>query len=153
MSYPSGPAHHNFKHGMRGSLTYSSWRAMLSRCLNKNHKDFQRWGAKGIRVCERWLEFKNFLEDMGERPGKLFSIDRIDGTKGYFKDNCRWATTKQQCENKRKADRTSARKMDWNAVLALDSAGFSGAEIAHFFDVTPRAVFAALRKMRGKLKV
>jgi len=90
------------KHGhtsnQKASKTYSSWRAMMGRCNNKNHTDYSFYGAKGITVCLRWNNFENFLEDMGERPTNT-TLDRINGTLGYFKENCRWATPAQQSQN------------------------------------------------------
>lgn len=71
---------------------------MKQRCLNKNNVAYNRYGEIGITVCGRWLEFSNFLEDMGERPEGT-SLDRIDGTKGYYKENCRWSTSKEQILN------------------------------------------------------
>lgn len=78
--------------------TYSS---MKTRCYNENSDAFRWYGAIGIKVCDRWLEsFWNFVEDVGERPeGK--TLDRIDGYKDYSPDNCRWATLKEQCENRK----------------------------------------------------
>lgn len=87
-------------HGMRNSITYSSWMAAKERTRNPNSKDFYRYGAAGIGFSERWLKFENFLEDMGERPDGT-SLDRIDGTKGYEPGNCRWATPQQQARNTR----------------------------------------------------
>lgn len=81
--------------------TYTIWRAMLARCLNKNHEAYSRYGGAGITVCSAWLkDFSSFLKDMGEAPPRL-SIDRVDGTKGYFLSNCRWATGVQQGQNKK----------------------------------------------------
>ena len=92
-----------YKHGHRMnktfSRTYRTWANMLSRCYNPNYKNFKYWGGKGIRVCEAWHDFKNFLVDMGIRP-KGTSIDRINGDKDYYKENCRWATRQQQSENR-----------------------------------------------------
>lgn len=88
----------NRKHGMRNSREYSSWSAMVGRCHNENHKDFPRWGAVGITVCERWRKFDNFYHDMGQRPPDT-SIDRINGDEGYHPGNCRWATPKTQARN------------------------------------------------------
>lgn len=86
--------------GHTGSDTYSVWSGMLSRCSpgNKNSKVAKNYYLKGIRVCDRWMSFKNFVEDMGLRPNGL-TIDRIDGNKGYELGNCRWADYKTQANN------------------------------------------------------
>lgn len=89
----------NMRHGLCGHPLYSVYRAMLARCFNRSHKSYKDYGAKGITVCERWLTFANFIEDMGERPEGM-SIDRIDGTGNYEPGNCRWATTTEQQRNR-----------------------------------------------------
>jgi len=73
---------------------------MRSRCNNPNTKAYESYGAKGIKVCDRWNSFENFLTDMGERPGKEYSIERIDLSKGYCPDNCKWATHTEQNRNR-----------------------------------------------------
>lgn len=88
-------------HGTNGnpSRTYRIWNAMLQRCNNPNSKAYEKYGAKGVTVCDRWEEsFANFLEDMGEAPDKL-TIDRKNHQEGYYKENCRWATYTQQNRN------------------------------------------------------
>lgn len=77
--------------------TYKSWAAMWARCLDQEDKNY---GGRGIRVTLRWLNYRLFFEDMGERPGGT-SLDRIDFNKGYFRENCRWATSKAQARNRR----------------------------------------------------
>ena len=95
------------KHGHNRSVstgptrTYNCWSSMLQRCRDKNNKSFKNYGGRGIAVCERWLKFENFLEDMGEVPEKM-SLDRINFNGNYEPSNCRWATSKQQCRNTRK---------------------------------------------------
>jgi hypothetical protein len=87
------------KHGMHGSKTYEIWSAMVARCSRSGYVGWHRYGGRGITVCERWKKFENFYADMGERPqGK--QLDRIDNNKGYFRDNCRWVTHKENCNNK-----------------------------------------------------
>jgi hypothetical protein len=90
-----------YRHGMYGTRTYRSWCAMIQRCENPTSKDYHKYGAVGIRVCDRWKDFVNFYADMGERPLGT-SIDRINGTRGYCLDNCRWANPEVQARNNRK---------------------------------------------------
>lgn len=96
------------KHGYTAagvkSRTYKTWSGLKTRCYNPNNKGHENYGAKGVGICDRWLNsFENFLEDMGERPiGK--TLDRYPNMNGnYEPSNCRWATPKQQGENTRKS--------------------------------------------------
>jgi hypothetical protein len=89
------------RHGQCGTGAYRSWRNMLRRCSDPSVKNYAAYGARGIRVCDRWMMFDNFYADLGERPeGK--TLDRLDNDKGYCKDNCRWATRREQDQNTRR---------------------------------------------------
>lgn len=95
----------SFKHGhakrKNNNPTYKSWCSMLSRCRNRNYHKYKRYGALGVFVCERWLVYENFFEDMGQRPVGT-TLDRIDPRGNYEPDNCRWATPIEQAYNQRR---------------------------------------------------
>lgn len=89
-------------HGMSKWPEHQTWRDIKKRCSNKKRADYKYYGGRGIKVCERWRDsFRAFLEDMGRRPGPSYSIDRIDNMRDYEPGNCRWATMKEQCSNRR----------------------------------------------------
>jgi hypothetical protein len=108
---PKGYRHGYAPAGKQTSI-YSIWCAIIQRCTNPNAKAFKDYGARGILPCERWLKFKNFIADIlaeiGPRPpgmkGKrpLYTLERINNTKGYEPGNVRWATMKEQGANKRR---------------------------------------------------
>lgn len=90
----------SYKHGWAGTPTFNTWSSMHSRCRDEGNASYPHYGGRGITVCERWNDFSNFLEDMGERPeGK--TLDRIDNDGSYEPVNCRWATKEQQTANRR----------------------------------------------------
>ncbi len=94
--------HGNTTHGQRYSSEYQSWRSMKRRCYDRNNISYKYYGAIGIQVCSRWLNsFSNFFSDMGKKPSLLHTLDRKKTNKGYSKSNCRWATKKEQANNRR----------------------------------------------------
>lgn len=87
------------RHGLTGSVTYRSWNSMLQRTTNPKHVKWRLYGGRGITVCDRWLEFENFLADMGLRPSGT-SLDRRNPDGNYEPSNCRWATDLEQRHNR-----------------------------------------------------
>lgn len=98
----AGPAA-KFKHGASKSLAGVSWKNMMNRCTNPSASNYSDYGGRGIGVCERWRNFDNFFADMGERPSRRHSIERIENDKGYEPGNCRWATKAEQQRNTRRS--------------------------------------------------
>lgn len=92
----------SFIHGRIKTPEYYSWSGMLARCRNPKSEMYPIYGGRGISVCERWLKFVNFYEDMGDRPTPGHSLDRKNTNGNYCKDNCRWATSSEQAQNTRK---------------------------------------------------
>lgn len=88
------------RHGMRYTREYRTWSTMVTRCCNPNTRPFKNYGGRGIAVCERWLDFINFYDDMGNQP-KGLELDRIDNDGNYEPGNCRWVTCSQNIKNGR----------------------------------------------------
>jgi hypothetical protein len=155
-------------HGMKHTPEYSAWCAMKRRCYNPRNNQYHNYGARGVKVCDRWMSsFPSFLEDMGERPGPSFSLDRIDNNGNYEKENCRWANDTVQSHNTRPRKnrtglpgvkfRTLAKTKQWEAVIRMDgkqrSLGYflTPEEAHHKYSETKKKLLReALAAMREK---
>ncbi len=87
-------------HGLTGTPEHAVWKTMRMRCNNPNNKSYPRYGGRGIKICERWNDFENFLADMGERPRKGLQVERINNDGDYCPENCEWNTPKVQANNR-----------------------------------------------------
>lgn len=118
---------HGFTVGRKIRSEHSTWTSIKSRCRNKKDKNYIRYGARGIDMCERWFNsFENFITDMGEKPTNNHSIDRIDNDGNYDPNNCKWSTKKEQCRNTRRnliLEYKGEKKClaEWVEILKLDN--------------------------------
>lgn len=89
-------------HGLSGTPIYISWVQMMGRCFNQRNQSYKDYGGRGITVCEQWKTSpEQFALDLGDHPGRGFSLDRIDNSGNYEPGNVRWSTAKTQCRNRR----------------------------------------------------
>jgi len=126
MGKARGAASRRHGEGSNGKETpeYAAWGQMKNRCLNPKNDSYRYYGARGIKVCDRWMVYENFLADMGRRPSVLHSIDRIDVHGNYEPGNCRWATSIEQNRNTTFNRRIAARGetktlAEWLEIVGL----------------------------------
>jgi hypothetical protein len=124
----------NLRHGMKDTPEYRTWCAIKRRCNSPSDTSYPRYGALGVRVCEAWENsFEQFFADMGPRPDGT-SIDRIDSSKGYSPENCRWATTHEQSRNKK--------NNVWITISGETKVMFDWARV---FGISPGTVISRMR--------
>jgi len=120
---------HGHCKGGKSTPEYMTWGRMKHRCYNPNNSGYRNYGGRGIKVCKRWENFEMFLSDMGPKPSKKHSIDRIDNDKGYSPSNCRWATKLQQARNKRDrltVDGETKTRRQWMKRFGIPQATYYG---------------------------
>jgi len=140
------------RHGMTGTRTHRIWIGMLSRCHPVY--GFARYGKVGIRVCDRWAVFENFVEDMGLCPSETHTIDRLNPEGHYQPGNCRWATRKEQCENRRFRDQRGEKNpratlTNADAVAIRETyarGGLSQRQVGLMFKVSQAAISRIVRR-------
>lgn len=126
-------------HGMKKTPEYRTWTGIKNRCLNKNSRDYKRYGGSGITICELWRNsFEEFYKYMGPKPSARHSVDRIDNLKGYEPGNVRWASTFEQQRNKK----TSVYVTNGTSIFHIN-------DVALLLGISRGA--AAMRLKRGKL--
>lgn len=126
-----GPRYrHGGYSGGKETAEHYVWRTMVARCTRPSAKDFARYGGRGVNVCDRWMQFDNFLADMGGRPSGM-SLDRVNNDGPYCKENCRWATRSEQQTNKRSTRYYFNGYIAMTLVEAAQSLGISK-ELAHW---------------------
>lgn len=124
-----------YKHGLSKTTEHNIWTLMKARCNTKKGIPFKNYGKRGIKVCSKWKNsFEHFYKDMGPRPSKLYSLDRIDNNKGYFKENCRWATRKEQNNNTRS-----------NIIITYKGISKSISNWAHYLGVNRETIASRIR--------
>ena len=128
----------NIKHGHsrigKSSSVYRSWNAMKNRCDSVNNKGYANYGGRGISYCKRWEDFSNFLEDMGE-PEKGMTLDRINNDGDYTPENCRWATSKEQSQNRRS-----------NVWITFNGKTLIQSDMAREYNLHPRTLNIRLKR-------
>lgn len=122
-------------HSMSRHPAFAVWSSMMSRCGNPRHRAYKNYGGRGIGVCPEWRTFEAFWNDMGQGYEPGLTLDRIDNNAGYSKENCRWASRKTQCRNKRN-----------NVVITTPAGRMTVAEASDRFGIGRSTIFYRIRR-------
>lgn len=121
-------------HKMSYSKIYRTWIAMISRCRNENDCNYKNYGARGIFVCDNWYVFENFYSDMGDLPFYEAQIDRINNNDGYYKENCRWVSSKENSRNRRNTKKHKIGRTDIVQAELLEKIGWTKNQFRWFLN-------------------
>lgn len=124
----------NFKHGYAHTPMYNVWSSIKARCLNHNDKQYSDYGGRGITICESWMQYENFHDDMINTYKHGLSIERVDNNKGYGKENCIWADRITQANNKRR-----------NRFMEYDGEKMTVSQMAKKYNIHPSVLQSRLR--------
>lgn len=140
-------------HGLTDTSIYAIWYSIKARCLSPTSPAFHRYGGRGISVCDRWLDFNLFYEDMGDRPFENAQIDRIDNNGSYCKENCRWVTCKENQRNKSSNRMVSYQGSQVPLVVASELSGLPYHALWYRLKNkwSVEKLFNALRAQKGSL--
>lgn len=148
----SNTTHGHRKRNGNATQVYAAWCSMKNRCHNATADRYDRYGGRGIKICDRWLEsFENFLADMGEPPSPQHSLDRIDVNGNYEPSNCRWATQKEQSNNKQSSRKVTIDGITLTAKEWSERSGVPYKTVWHRLGAgweSKRAVFEPVKEKR-----
>jgi hypothetical protein len=131
----TGKAASQYKHGMYGTSLYKKWRGMKNRCQNPNDPCYERYGGRGIKVCDRWQEFEAFYDDMSPTYKRGLTLERINNDIGYCPENCEWVTLAKQATNRRNVHR-----LEWEGEI------YTAKALAEKVGMKPQTLTARLRR-------